>query len=232
MTTDTTHDVKALDARYVLQIYKRFPVVFVRGEGMRLIDEDGRAYLDFLSGIGVASLGHANRDLAQAIADQAATLLHTSNLYHHPLQSELAARLARLTGLDRTFVCNSGTEANEACLKFVRRYWHRKSEPSRTKIIAFTNAFHGRTMGSLSVTWDPHYREPFAPLIPDVKFASAAEPWLLAAMVDHDTAAIIIEPIQGEGGYLVAPTEFLQGLERLCRRHGILLVVDEVQSGM
>lgn len=231
MTTDTTHDVKALDARYVLQIYKRFPVVFVRGEGMRLIDEDGRAYLDFLSGIGVASLGHANRDLAQAIADQAATLLHTSNLYHHPLQSELAARLARLTGLDRTFVCNSGTEANEACLKFVRRYWHRKSEPSRTKIIAFTNAFHGRTMGSLSVTWDPHYREPFAPLIPDVKFASAAEPWLLAAMVDHDTAAIIIEPIQGEGGVRPISRELVDAIHAARERTGALVIADEVQSG-
>jgi len=231
MTTDTTRDVKALDARYVLQIYKRFPVVFVRGEGMRLIDDVGRAYLDFLSGIGVASLGHANPALAGAIADQASTLLHTSNLYHHPLQGELAARLATHTGLDRTFFCNSGTEANEACLKFVRRYWHAKGETSRTKIIAFTNAFHGRTMGSLSLTWDPHYREPFAPLMPDVKFASAAEPWLLAAMADHDTAAIIIEPIQGEGGVRPISRDLVEAIHAARDRTGALVVADEVQSG-
>jgi len=231
MTTDITHDVKALDAEFVLQIYKRFPVVFVRGEGVRLFDDGGRAYLDFLSGIGVASLGHANPALARAIADQAATLLHTSNLYHHPLQGELAARLSKLTGLDRTFFCNSGTEANEACLKFVRRYWHKKGETTRTKIIAFMNAFHGRTMGSLSVTWDPHYREPFAPLIPDVKFASAAEPWLLAAMADHDTAAIIIEPVQGEGGVRPISRELVEAIHAARARTGALVIADEVQSG-
>ncbi len=231
MTTDMTHDIKALDARYVLQIYKRLPVVFVRGQGMRLIDDSGRAYLDFLSGIGVASLGHAHPGLAQAIAEQAATLVHTSNLYHHPLQGELAARLVRLTGLDRVFFCNSGTEANEACLKFARRYWHSKRETRRTKIVAFTNAFHGRTMGSLSVTWDPHYREPFSPLIPDVKFASPAEPWLLDAIVDEDTAAIIIEPVQGEGGVRPISRELVAAIHAARERTGALVIADEVQSG-
>ncbi len=231
MATDTTHDIKALDAQYVLQIYKRLPVVFVRGDGMRLIDDGGRAYLDFLSGIGVASLGHAHPGLAQAVADQAATLIHTSNLYHHPLQGTLAARLVQHTGLDRVFFCNSGTEANEACLKFARRYWHAKRETRRTKIVAFTNAFHGRTMGSLSVTWDPHYREPFSPLIPDVKFASPAEPWLLDAIVDEDTAAIIIEPIQGEGGVRPISRDLVAALHAARERTGALIIADEVQSG-
>ena len=126
-------DVKALDARHVLQTYRRFPVVFERGDGMRLFDDQGQSYLDFVSGIGVASLGHAHPGLAKALADQAATLIHTSNLYFHPLQGELAARLASLTGLDRAFFCNSGTEAVEACLKFARRYWHSRGETTRTK---------------------------------------------------------------------------------------------------
>ena len=231
MTSGTTPDIKALEAQHLLQLYKRLPVVFVRGEGVRLIDDTGRAYLDFLSGIGVASLGHAHTGLARAIADQAATLIHTSNLYYHPLQGELAARLTRLTSLDRVFLCNSGTEANEACLKFARRYWHAKGETTRTKFVAFTNAFHGRTMGSLSVTWNPHYREPFTPLVPDVKFASPDEPWLLDAMVDEDTAAIIIEPVQGEGGVRPISRELVSAIHAARERTGALVIADEVQSG-
>ncbi|HUF47355.1 MAG TPA: acetylornithine/succinylornithine family transaminase [Vicinamibacterales bacterium] len=231
MTTDTTHDARNLDARHVLQIYKRQPVVFVRGDGMRLIDDSGRAYLDFLSGIGVASLGHAHPRLSAAIAEQAATLIHTSNLYYHPWQGELAARLTRLTGLDRAFLCNSGTEANEACLKFARRFWRTRGETDRSKFVAFTHSFHGRTMGSLSVTWDPHYREPFTPLLSDVKFASPAEPWLLDAMVDEDTAAMIIEPIQGEGGVRPISRELVEAIHAARKRTGALVIADEVQSG-
>jgi acetylornithine aminotransferase/acetylornithine/N-succinyldiaminopimelate aminotransferase len=231
MTTESMVDVKALEARYLLQTYKRHPVVFVRGEGVRLFDDQGRTYLDFLSGIGVASLGHAHPVLAQAVAEQAATLLHTSNLFYHPLQGVLAARLTKLTGLDRVFFCNSGTEANEACLKFARRFWHTKGELSRTRFVAFTHSFHGRTMGSLSVTWDPHYREPFAPLVPDVKFANAAEPWLLDAIVDESTAAIIVEPVQGEGGVRPISRELVTALHAARERTGALLIADEVQAG-
>ena len=154
MTSGTTPDVKALEAQHLLQIYKRLPVVFVRGEGVRLIDDAGRAYLDFLSGIGVASLGHGHQALARAIAQQAATLIHTSNLYYHPLQGEVATRLTRLTSLDRVFLCNSGTEANEACLKFARRYWYTRGSTARTEFIALEGAFAERTFLSLSVT---HY---------------------------------------------------------------------------
>jgi len=231
MTTSSATDVRALESQHVLQIYRRFPIVLERGDGMRVFDEHGRGYLDFISGIGVASLGHAHPGLARAIAAQATQLIHTSNLYFHPLQGELAARLAALTGLDRAFFCNSGTEAIEACLKFARRYWHARGETTRTKFVAFTHAFHGRTMGSLSVTWDDHYRAPFQPLIPGVTFADANDPGALASLVDADTAAIIVEPVQGEGGVRPISTALASAIRAACERTGTLLIADEVQSG-
>ena len=227
----TTPDVRALESQHVLQTYRRFPIVLERGAGMRLFDDSGRAYLDFVSGIGVASLGHAHEGLARALADQAATLVHTSNLYFHPLQGELATRLSRLTGLERAFFCNSGTEANEACLKFARRYWHTRGETSRTRFVAFTHAFHGRTMGALSATWDEHYRAPFAPLIPGVSFAPTSDPAALDALVNDQTAAIIVEPIQGEGGVRPISAEMAAAVAQACERTGALLIADEVQSG-
>jgi predicted acetylornithine/succinylornithine family transaminase len=229
--TATTADVRVLESRHVLQTYRRLPVVFERGSGMRLFDEHGRAYLDFISGIGVASLGHGHAGLAHALGDQAATLAHTSNLYFHPLQGELAARLSKLTGLDRAFFCNSGTEAVEACLKFARRFWHTKGEQHRTKFVAFTHSFHGRTMGSLSVTWDPHYRGPFEPLIPGVSFASTSDLAEFDRLVDGSTAAVIVEPIQGEGGVRPIPENVARAISAACARSGALLIADEVQSG-
>ena len=231
MATVSKPDVKALEAQHVLQIYRRQPVVFERGEGVRLFDDHGRAYLDFLSGIGVTSLGHAHAGLAAALADQARTLIHTSNLYFHPLQGELATRLSALTDLERAFFCNSGTEAVEACLKFARRYWHANGQPHRAKFVAFTHSFHGRTMGSLSVTWDEHYRTPFMPLIADVVFADSADPAGAAELIDANTAAVIIEPIQGEGGVRMISAELAAAISDACRRTGTLLIADEVQSG-
>src|ERR1700675_3434349 len=175
MTTTTVDEVQAREARYVLQTYRRQPITLVRGQGARLWDSEGREYIDLLSGIGVSSLGHAHPGLARAIAEQAQTLLHTSNLFYHPLQGQLAERLANLSGLPRAFFCNSGTEAVEACLKFARRYWYTGGEP-RTDIIALEESFHGRTLGSLSVTADEHYRAPFAPLLPGVRFVPINEP--------------------------------------------------------
>jgi acetylornithine/N-succinyldiaminopimelate aminotransferase len=230
MTTTST-DVKTLELQHVLQTYKRQPVVFERGEGVRLFDDAGRAYLDFVSGIGVASLGHAHPGLARALAEQATTLVHTSNLYFHPLQGELATRLSALTGLERAFFCNSGTEANEACLKFARRFWHTRGDAGRTKFVAFTHSFHGRTMGSLSVTWDEHYRTPFQPLIPGVTFVEATDPAALAGAVDDTTAAIIVEPVQGEGGVRPIPAAMVEAISEACKRTGTLLIADEVQSG-
>jgi acetylornithine/N-succinyldiaminopimelate aminotransferase len=230
MTTTPMTDVRTLESQHVLQTYRRFPVVLERGAGMRLVDDAGRSYLDFVSGIGVASLGHANPALARALADQAAKLVHTSNLYFHPLQGELATRLSALTGLERAFFCNSGTEANEACLKFARRYWHTRGE-TRTKFVAFTHSFHGRTMGALSATWDEHYRLPFGPLVPGVSFASTVDPSEVTAAVDESTAAVIVEPIQGEGGVRPIPAELALAITKACARTGALLVADEVQSG-
>jgi predicted acetylornithine/succinylornithine family transaminase len=215
----------------VLQTYRRAPVTFVRGQGVRLYDSEGREYLDLLSGIGVAALGHAHPGLAQAISEQAQTLIHTSNLFFHPLQGQLAERLAHLSGLPRAFFCNSGTEAVEACLKFVRRYWYTRGEP-RTEIIALEESFHGRTFGSLSVTSDEHYRAPFAPLLAGVRFVPANDAAALRAAISSSTAAIIAEPIQGEGGVRPLTPAFAAAIMEACEQSGALLIADEVQSGL
>jgi predicted acetylornithine/succinylornithine family transaminase len=231
MAMTTADIIQERESRYVLQTYRRQPVTFVRGEGVRLFDADGREYLDLLSGIGVSALGHAHPALTRAIADQAATLLHTSNLFFHPLQGQLAERLAKLSGLPRTFFCNSGAEAVEACLKFARRYWYTRGEP-RHEIIALEGSFHGRTMGALSTTWDEHYRTPFMPLLPGVRFVPANDPSALAAAVSKHTAAIIVEPIQGEGGVRPLTTAFAAAIGEACRTTGALVIADEVQCGL
>ena len=230
-TTPTAKEVMALDSAHVLQTYRRAPVVFERGSGCRLFDSTGRAYLDFVSGIGVASLGHAHPRLAEAIAAQASQLLHTSNLYFHPLQSEVAARLSAMSGLSRAFFCNSGTEAVEACLKFARRYWHTQ-HAGRTQIVALERGFHGRTMGALSLTWDDHYRAPFSPLLEGVTFVSNSDPAALLSAVSGKTAAIIVEPLQGEGGVRPLSREFADAIRKACRDTGALLIADEVQCGL
>jgi len=228
----TIAQVQELEARHVLQTYKRQPVVLTRGEGTRLFDAEGRAYLDFLSGIGVVVLGHGHAGLADVIADQSRTLIHTSNLYYHPLQGRLAAKLAALSGLQRTFFCNSGTEAVEACLKFARRYWFSQGVTGRTEFVALDHGFSGRTMGALSVTANPHYREPFGPLIPGVRFVSPDDVSALEAAVTDRTAAIIAEPIQGEGGVRPLPDAFAAAVARVTERTGTLLIADEIQCGL
>ena len=227
----TSSDVMAAESARVLQVYRRNPVTFERGEGCRLFTAEGRSYLDLISGVGVAALGHANPLLAEAIGAQANALLHTSNLYFHPLQAEVASRLAELSGLDRAFFCNSGTEAVEACLKFARRYWHAQGTP-RPKFVAFEHGFHGRTMGSLSVTWDDHYRGPFKPLVGDVVFVSPNDVAAIANAITNDTAAIIVEPIQGEGGVRPVPQAAADAIREACARTGALLIADEVQCGL
>src|SRR5213082_2664519 len=189
-------DIVTRESQYVLQTYRRSPVTFVRGDGVRLYDADGREYFDLLSGIGVSALGHAHPGLARAVAEQAQTLIHTSNLFYHPYQGQVAERLAQLSGLPRAFFCNSGTEAVEACLKFARRYWYTKGEP-RAEFVALDESFHGRTFGSLSVTSDPHYREPFEPLLPKVTFIPTNDSAALARAVTRNTAAIIAESVLG-----------------------------------
>lgn len=231
MLTTSTSDPVALDARHVLQVYRRAPVVFESGRGCALYSRSGERYLDLISGVGVASLGHAHPALTAALADQAATLLHTSNLFHHPLQAEVATELARLSGLPRTFFCNSGAEAVETCLKFARRYWYTKGTP-RAGYVAFTHSFHGRSMGALSVTWDDHYRAPFAPLIPGVTFVDPTDAAAVAAAITGETAAVIVEPIQGEGGVRPIPRATAEAVEARCHRTGALLIADEVQCGL
>ena len=231
METTTIDEIQAREARHVLQTYRRSPVTFVRGQGVRLYDAEGREYLDLLSGIGVASLGHAHPGLARAIADQAQTLIHTSNLFYHPLQGQLAERLAKLSGLPRAFFCNSGSEAVEACLKFARRYWYTRGEP-RAEFIAFENSFHGRTFGALSVTWNEHYRAPFEPLVPGVRFVPVNDPKALLAAVSQSTAAIIAEPIQGEGGVRPLTPAFAAAITAAAATTGALLIADEVQCGL
>jgi acetylornithine/N-succinyldiaminopimelate aminotransferase len=228
----TLDDIRDGESRHVLQTYRRQAVAFVRGSGSRLYDVDGREYLDFVSGIGVTSLGHAHPGLTAAIADQAATLIHTSNLYYHPFQAQAAARLAQLSGLPRTFFCNSGTEAVEACLKFARRYWYTQGATERIGFVAVEGAFSGRTFGALSVTHDEHYRAPFGPLLEPVTFVDPARPDALGAAVTSRTAAIIAEPIQGEGGIRPMSPQFAAAINDVCAKTGTLLIADEVQTGL
>jgi predicted acetylornithine/succinylornithine family transaminase len=229
--TTATSDIQAREARHVLQTYRRFPVAFVRGEGVRLFDAEGKSYLDLLSGSGVAALGNASPRIAEAIAAQARELAHTSNLFFHPLQGQLADRLTRASGLGRAFFCNSGSEANEACLKFARRYWYTRGEP-RAEFVGFDHAFAGRTFGSLSMTWDEHYRTPFAPLLAGVTHAPADNPAALDQIVTNKTAAIMVEPIQGEGGVRPISPALAKAIEAACARTGALLIADEIQCGI
>jgi acetylornithine aminotransferase/acetylornithine/N-succinyldiaminopimelate aminotransferase len=231
LETMSLDEIRGRESRYILQTYKRAPITFVRGAGVRLYDSDGREYLDLLSGIGVASLGHAHPGLARVVAEQAQTLIHTSNLFFHPYQGQLAERLARLSGLPRAFFCNSGTEAVEACLKFARRYWHTRGEP-RAEFVALHNSFHGRTFGALSVTSNEHYRAPFEPLVPGVRFVPANDSKALLEAVTPATAAIIAEPVQGEGGVRPLTPAFAMAMTEAASRTGALIIADEVQSGL
>ena len=231
MTIDASQ-VRQLEATSVLQVYRRIPVVLVRGEGSHVFDADGKGYIDLLSGLGVASLGHAHPGLADALAEQARELVHTSNLFFHPLQGRVASALARLSGLDRTFFTNSGTEAVEACLKFARRYWFTNGSPGRTELVAFDRSFHGRTFGALSVTAGVPYREPFEPLVPGVTFVSPDDPASLRRAVSDRTAAIIVEPIQGEGGVWPLSATMANAIRTTCAETGTLLIADEIQCGL
>ena len=176
----SSSQVRDLESKHVVQTYRRTPIVLVRGKGVRVFDAEGREYLDLLAGIGVGALGHGHEGLAKAIAEQAREMIHCSNLFFHPLQGQVAERLAKLSGLSRAFFCNSGAEAVEACLKFARRYWFTKGVAGRTEILAMEGDFHGRTFGALSTTYDEHYRAPFAPLLPDVRFVPVNNPTRIA----------------------------------------------------
>ncbi len=230
---DAQQIIKA-ESDYVLHTYNRPPVVFTQGKGLHLYDSEGNEYLDFTSGIAVTALGHSDEEWVTAVAQQAAALTHVSNLYHSTPQAELAQKLVENSFADKIYFCNSGAEANEAALKFARKYAKTISQSPNTKsnIVAFTGGFHGRTAGALSVTWKEKYRTPFEPLLPGVQFATYNDLTSAEDAIDDDTCAVIVEPVQGEGGVHPAAPEFLQGLGALCDAHDALLIFDEVQCGL
>jgi predicted acetylornithine/succinylornithine family transaminase len=227
----SAQSVIELERQYLLQNYARYPLVLKRGRGCWLYDTSGKRYLDLISGIGVNSLGYAHPRIVRAIREQAALLIHSSNLYYHEYQGPLAKKICETSGLNRVFFCNSGTEAIEAAVKMARAYG-RKIHPEKTEIIAFENSFHGRTMGALSITGQPKYREPFEPLLPGARILSPCDDAALEAAVTERTAAIFAEPIQGEGGVRPMAADWLRLLRRLADRSGALLVFDEIQCGL
>jgi acetylornithine aminotransferase/acetylornithine/N-succinyldiaminopimelate aminotransferase len=222
------------EAKLLLPTYERNPVLFVSGNGVYLQDEAGNEYLDLLSGIGVNALGYGHPAIEKAIAEQSRKLIHTSNLFFHEGQSELAARLTEMTGMDRTFFCNSGTEAWEAAMKLARAYAGMKRSQGQhlgTKFIALEHSFHGRTMGSVATTHKEKYREPFGPLIPGVEFVPFDDIAALRAAFNPEVCAILVESIQGEGGIRPVSQEFLATARALTQSTGALLVIDEIQAG-
>lgn len=212
----------------LLPVYER-DLVLVSGKGAKLFDKEGRAYLDFAAGIGVNGLGYGDRKVVGAIRQQAGRLVHASNLFHTEPPMALAERLVSLAFPAKVFFCNSGAEAGEGAIKFARRIG---KAAGRTELVAFERGFHGRTMGALSLTWTAKYREPFEPLLPGVRFCPWNDLEAAGAAIGEKTAAVMIEPVQGEGGVRPAPPELLRGLAALCRERGALLVADEVQCGL
>lgn len=216
---------------HLVHTYNRFPVVLERGEGVFLYDTEGRRYLDFAAGIAVCGLGYGNKELQDAMKRQIDLLMHTSNLYYNTACGKAAGALKRITGMDRVFFTNSGTEAIEGALKAARKYAYQKGT-GRYEYIAMEHSFHGRSIGAVSVTGNSHYREPFEPMLPGVKFAKFNNLDSVKALVSDKTCAIILEPVQGEGGIHVSTEGFMQGIRKLCDEEGILMICDEIQCGM
>jgi acetylornithine/N-succinyldiaminopimelate aminotransferase len=227
--------IRAAEARLLIPTYDRNPILFVRGEGVYIIDEQGGRYLDLLSGIGVNALGYGNPVIEEAIARQSRALIHTSNLYYHEGQANLALRLTELTGLDRAFFCNSGTEAWECAMKLARAHaglLRDEGNKIGTKFLALDQSFHGRTFGAVSTTHKAKYREPFGPVVPGVEFVSFNDVADLRAKFSNEVCAILVEAIQGEGGVRPISQEFITEARALATSTGALLIVDEIQSGM
>lgn len=219
----------------VLHTYNRFPLVLQRGEGVHLFDTDGKKYLDFAAGIAVYALGYSNEEYKAAVKEQVDAIVHTSNLYYNVPLAAAAGKLVAAAGLgegSRAFFTNSGTEAIEGAIKVARKYAYQKDGSTDHEIIAMHNSFHGRSLGALSVTGNEHYQAPFRPLIGGVRFASINDLESVKAQVNEKTCAILLEPIQGEGGIWPATQEFLTGVKKICEERDILLLFDEIQCGM
>ncbi len=219
--------------RYVIGNYTRYPVCLVRGEGSVVYDDEGRRYLDLFPGWGCGLLGHCPPRIVEAVRAQVGQLIHVPNTWHTEQQALLAEALAtRADWPAQCFFCNSGTEANEAAIKLARLCGKTAGSPARYKIVSMFNSFHGRTMGALSATGQPHYHQGVEPLLPGFSYAPFGDLEAAARLIDSETAAILVEPIQGEGGINVPPAGYLKGLRQLCDKHGLLLIFDEVQTGM
>ena len=218
--------------RVMATTYKRTPVVFSKGDGCTLWDTEGRAYLDFVAGIAVCNLGHAHPAVADAVYEQAKTLVHVSNLYYTKPQTELAAWLVDHSFADRIFFCNSGAEANEAAIKLARKYFKDRGEPDRYRIISMLQSFHGRTMGTLSATGQDKIKQGFSPVLEGFDFVPFNDIEAVREKMGTDTCAILLEPVQGEGGIRRADPQFLEQIRRICDDTGTLLIFDEIQTGI
>jgi acetylornithine/N-succinyldiaminopimelate aminotransferase len=230
-TASIAQEVMDLEKEYLLQNYARYPLVLSHGKGAHLWDVEGRRYLDFISGIGVNALGHDHPRIVRVITEQAALLIHSSNLYYHHYQGPLAKRLVESSGLDRVFFGNTGTEVVEGALKMVRSHG-RRIHPDKFEIISLDNSFHGRTLGALSVTGQPKYRKDFEPLLQGIGFVSQNDIAALEAAFSDRTAGMILEVIQGEGGVFPVTQEYLAKARELCNRYNALLIFDETQCGV
>lgn len=227
--------IRAAESRLLLSTYDRYPILFVGGEGVHIIDEQGERYLDLLSGIGVNALGYNHPVIVKAIAEQSKKLIHTSNLYYHEGQAELALRLTERTGMDRAFFANTGTEAWEGAMKLARAHagvLRSEGKNIGTKFLALDQSFHGRTFGAMSTTYKAKYREPFAPVVPGVEFVKFNDVADLRAKFSNEVCAILVEAIQGEGGIRPLTQEFFAEARALANSTGALLIVDEIQAGM
>ena len=219
-------------AQYLMNTYARLPLTIERGQGCLVYDAEGREYLDCLAGIAVNILGHAHPDIVEAITRQARQLIHTSNLFYTEPQTQLAERLVTHSFADKVFFCNSGAEANEAAIKLARRYAHKTFGPERFEILTMLNSFHGRTLASLTATGQPALQEGFGPMVPGFRYVPFNDLETLKANLTSQTAAIMLEPIQAEGGVVVPDVDYLKNLRKLCTERQILLIFDEVQTGM
>lgn len=227
----TLEQIIGLEQQYLLQNYARYPLALHRGKGCYVYDLEGKRYLDLISGIGVNSLGYAHPRLTKVLREQVGLLLHTSNLYYHEYQGRLAERLAKASGLERCFFCNSGAEAMEGALKMIRAHGN-ATDPGKIEIVALENSFHGRTLGALSITGQPKYRKDFEPLLPGARFVPRNDTAALERAVGANTAGIVIEFIQGEGGIHPVSEEFARKARELADKHNTLFVFDEIQCGV
>lgn len=227
-----TEEIQRITNQYVMHTYDRLPLSIVRGTGSQVYDAEGREYLDCIAGLAVNALGYGHPDLVLAIERQIRHLSHTSNLFYTQPQAELAQQLVKHSFADKVFFCNSGAEANEAAIKLARRYSHQHFGPNRSEILTMVNSFHGRTLATLTATGQTKVQEGFAPLVPGFRYVPFNDFPTLEEHVSDRTAAIMLEPVQGEGGVVVADSAYLKAVRDLCTQRNILLIFDEVQTGM